>query len=60
VLSELAQSTNTNTLMLPSDATAGNNTIGQILASLQASHASFEQKDVDAAVSSIANRSTQL
>jgi regulator of protease activity HflC (stomatin/prohibitin superfamily) len=50
VLSELAQSSNTNTLMLPSDATAGNNTIGQILASLQASHATFTQQDVDSAV----------
>ncbi|MCI1901938.1 MAG: SPFH domain-containing protein [Bifidobacteriaceae bacterium] len=56
VLSELAQSTNTNTLMLPSDATAGNNTIGQILTSLQASHANFTQQDVDSAVQSIASR----
>lgn len=58
VLSELAQSTNTNTLMLPSDATAGNNTIGQILASLQASHAKFEQGDVDAAVHNIASNTS--
>lgn len=54
VLSELAQSTNTNTLMIPSDAMAGNNTISGILASLEATHNNFTQKDVDATVRNIA------
>jgi len=59
VLSELARSSNTNTLMLPSDVAAGNNTIGQILASLQASHATFTQDDVNAAVRATAARAAR-